>query len=226
MAARGWRVFGTARRPEDLAALPADGVEPVPLELTSSDSVAGCIAHVLKQTGGRLDVLVNNAATGALGRLDSETPPDRAGMERDFGANVFGTVELSLAAARAMREGGRIVFVSSVLGLHPAPGKSIYAASKAALNSFARSFAMEFATGGIRTVNLVLGPLSPEVSPGDGKGFWVCSHEAAFRKLLRACEARRPRATYRAGLPAHLLPWMQRLAPEAVVRRLLKRAGA
>ena len=222
MAALGWQVFGTARQPEDLAALAAQGIEAVPLELTSSDSIADCIAQVLEKTGGHLDVLVNNAATGTLGRLDAETPPDRAGMERDFGGNVIGTVELSVAAARAMRAQGqgRLVFVSSVLGLHPAPSKAVYAASKAALNAFAESFAMEMRGHKIPVSNLILGPLTAERG-----GLVTCTYKAAFRKLLHACEAGRPRATYRAGLPAHLLAWMLRLAPRSLVRRVLAKAG-
>jgi NAD(P)-dependent dehydrogenase (short-subunit alcohol dehydrogenase family) len=222
MVAHGWRVFGTARRDEDLAALSASGVEPVPLELNDSESVAGCMAHVLAKTGGRLDLLVNNAATGVLGRLEGDKSLDRASMERDFGANVIGTVELSLAAAQAMvggGKGGRIVFISSVLGLHPVPGKSVYAASKAALNSFAESFAMELSPN-IRVANLILGPLSPD---GE-KSFGACSHKTAWGKLLRACEANRPRTTYHAGLPAHGLAWLLRLAPRALVRRILRRA--
>ncbi len=223
MLARGWRVFATARQSADLEALITHGIEAVPLELTDSKSVAACLNQVMQATGGRLDVLVNNAATGVLGSLVGDTPPDRTDMVRDFQANVFGTVELSLQAARAMQDGpgrtGRIIFVSSVLGLHPAPEKAVYAASKAALNSFADSFAMEFDAPAIRVSNLILGPLA-----GEGGGLLACSHATAGRKLLHACTARRPKTVYHAGLPTHLLGWLQRLAPRSWVRRMMGRS--
>lgn len=223
LLARGWRVFATARQPADLEALSAQGIEAVPLELTDSRSVTACLDRVMQATGGRLDVLVNNAATGELGALTGDSPPDRAAMVRDFQTNVFGAVELSLQAARVMQDGpgrtGRIIFVSSVLGLHPAPDKAVYAASKAALNSFADSFAMEFAPDTIRVSNLILGPLA-----GEGGGPWACSHATAGRKLLHACTARRPKTVYYAGLSAHMLSWLQRLTPRSWVRRMMGRA--
>ena len=222
LAGRGWRVFATARQDADLQALAARGVTPVRLELADSASVAACLQTVLGETGGALDALVNNAATGALGPLPGDQAPDRADMVRDFQANVFGTVELSLAAARAMTEkgGGRIVFVSSVLGLRPAPGKAVYAASKAALNSFGDAFGIEFDPKIIRASTLILGPLSR-----DGRGLWVCSHASACRRLVHACEAVRPKGVYHVGLPAHLAGWMDRLLPLSWGRRLMHRAG-
>ena len=222
MADKGWRVFATARREEDLAALAARGVTPVPLELSDSASVAACLETVFAETGGRLDVLVNNAATGALGPLAGERPPDRAGMLRDFQVNVFGTVELSLAAARAMRAtgGGRIVFVSSVLGLRPAREKAVYAASKAALNSFADAFGMEFDRRAVLVSTLILGPLT-----ASGGGLWTCSHASACRRLVHACASARPKGVYHVGLPAHLAGWMERLLPHSWGQRLMRLGG-
>lgn len=222
LAGRGWRVFATARQDADLAALAALGVTPVQLELADSASVAACLETVLGETGGGLDALVNNAATGAIGPLPGDGPPDRADIARDFQANVFGAVELSLGAARAMEKhgGGRIVFVSSVLGLRPAPGKAVYAASKAAINSFGDAFGIEFDPKVVRASTLILGPLSP----GSG-GLWACSHASACRRLVHACEAARPKGVYHVGLPAHLAGWMDRLLPLGWGRRIMRRAG-
>ena len=66
---------------------------------------------------------------------------------------------------------------------------------------------------------MILGPLAP-----DGGSLMRCSHASAFRRLLHACAAARPKATYHVGVPAHLLGWMNRLLPDAAARRLMQRA--
>jgi NAD(P)-dependent dehydrogenase (short-subunit alcohol dehydrogenase family) len=69
LAAHGYQVFGTARKP---ASGSADGVQMLPLDVTSPESVASCVAEVTDRAG-HIDVLVNNAGAGLIGAIE-ETP--------------------------------------------------------------------------------------------------------------------------------------------------------
>ncbi|RVB83431.1 SDR family NAD(P)-dependent oxidoreductase, partial [Mesorhizobium sp. M7A.F.Ca.CA.002.04.1.1] len=62
LKAEGWRVFATARKPQDIAALEADGIEAFYLDYCEPDSIAALVTAVLDRTGGRLDALFNNRA--------------------------------------------------------------------------------------------------------------------------------------------------------------------
>ena len=67
---RGWRVFATARKAEDVERLEkAEGLEAVAMELTDPASIAAGVDEVLRRTGGTLDALYNNAGFGVLGRI-------------------------------------------------------------------------------------------------------------------------------------------------------------
>ena len=89
---------------------------------------------------GRLDVLVNNAGT------TSETPPDDLDgidleeFDRVLAVNVRGLVQVTRAAAPALRaSGGSVVNVASIVGLRPGPQPLVYAASKAAVVSLTKT---------------------------------------------------------------------------------------
>jgi 3-oxoacyl-[acyl-carrier protein] reductase len=100
---------------------------------------------------GRLDILVNNAGVAEGADLSGITPEH---FDRQFDINVRGALLLSREAARVMEAGGRIINISSGMGVIPAPGFSVYAATKAALNSLTASHAAELGPRGI-TVNAV-----------------------------------------------------------------------
>src|SRR3954451_9022899 len=70
LSARGYRVFGTSRHP---SADRIDGYKLLPLEVTSDESVRACLGTVSEQTGGRVDVLVNNVGTGILGAAEESS---------------------------------------------------------------------------------------------------------------------------------------------------------
>ena len=85
MKARGWRVFATARKPEDLARLEAEGVEALYLDYADRESVTACAAEVAKRSGGKLDALFNNGAYGQPGAVEDIT---REVLEAQFAAAV------------------------------------------------------------------------------------------------------------------------------------------
>jgi len=83
----GWRVFATARRPEDIAALESDGIEAFYMDYREPDSIAALVDAVLERTGGRLDALYNNGAHAQPGA--GEDLPAEA-LRRQMEANLFG----------------------------------------------------------------------------------------------------------------------------------------
>ena len=92
MRGRGWRVFATARRPEDIAALQAERVNSLYLDYAEPDSIAAAADAVLAATGGTLDALFNNGAYAQPGALeDISTDVLRA----QFEANFFGWHDLT-----------------------------------------------------------------------------------------------------------------------------------
>src|SRR5881397_2350699 len=125
LAGRGFRVFGTVRRPSDAAALTQAGVTPVMMDVTDSPAIARARAEVERELAGApLAGLVNNAGIPAAGALE---------------VNLVGAVAVTqaflplLKAAGAQGRGGRggrIVNISSVAGRRALPFMGPYAASK------------------------------------------------------------------------------------------------
>jgi NAD(P)-dependent dehydrogenase (short-subunit alcohol dehydrogenase family) len=131
LAAAGDRVFAASRNPTR-APLP-DAVTPMVVDVADPAAASAAVTSVV-DTVGRLDVLVNNAGTGALGPLEDASDDE---AYRIFEVNLFGPVRLARAAVAVMRAagGGRIVNVTSMNDVLPAPFGGWYSASKAALAS-------------------------------------------------------------------------------------------
>jgi NAD(P)-dependent dehydrogenase (short-subunit alcohol dehydrogenase family) len=149
LKARGWRVFATARKPEDIARLKDGvGVESLYLDYAEPDSIAAAAEHVLAAMDGRLSALFNNGGYGQPGALEDIRPQV---LRAQFEANVFGWHDLTRRVIPAMRANGegRIVFCSSVLGLIAAPYRGAYSASKFAVEALADTCAAELSGSGI-----------------------------------------------------------------------------
>jgi NAD(P)-dependent dehydrogenase (short-subunit alcohol dehydrogenase family) len=150
---RGWQVFPSARSVADVAALRAAGFEAVVLDLDDSDSIAAALESVLAATGGRLDALVNNAGLGVPGAIE-DLP--RAAWRRQFETNLFGVAELTARVVPVMRAqgSGRIVMISSILGLVAMPLRGAYNASKFALEGLTDTLRLELRGTGIRVMSI------------------------------------------------------------------------
>lgn len=156
---REWEVIATMRTPSDEGLPASERLRLLPLDVTDAGSIAAAVA-----SAGPVDALVNNAGVGMLNVLEG------AEMERVrelFETNVLGTMAMIRAVMPGMRArgGGVIVNVSSSVTLRPLPALSIYRASKAAVNAFTESFALEAAEFGVRA-RLVLPGSAPETSFG------------------------------------------------------------
>jgi NAD(P)-dependent dehydrogenase (short-subunit alcohol dehydrogenase family) len=148
LARRGYRVFGTSRRP---ASPTLDGFELLELEVTDDESVARCIATVVARAG-RLDALVNNAGVTQPGAVE-EIDVDAA--RALFEVNFFGVARVTRAALPYLRASrGRVINVSSGFGRVGVPFDAYYSASKHALEGWSESLRQEVAPLGVR-VSLV-----------------------------------------------------------------------
>jgi len=109
---------------------------------------------------GKLDILVNNAGFIANAPLLEATPDD---FDRQFATNVRGLMFLTQRAVRGMRDGGRVVNVSSVAATATPPTYSAYAATKAAVNAFTGVWARELGGRGITVNSISPGPTETDM---------------------------------------------------------------
>jgi len=144
----GFEVIGTSRNTSGVA--PLAGVTFLDLDITSDESVSTAVGRVMERFG-RLDVLVNNAGTGAAGAAEESTV---AQDQRVFDINFFGLVRMTKAVLPHMRGAGtgRIINISSVLGLVPAPYMASYAAAKHAIEGYSESMDHEVREHGVRVL--------------------------------------------------------------------------
>ena len=94
----------------------------------------------LRETTGALDVLVNNAGVGGGEPVEKADPGD---WRRVLDTNIFGTFLVTRQAIPLLRDGGRVINMSSVLGRFGVPGYTAYCASKHAVIGFTRALALE-----------------------------------------------------------------------------------
>jgi NAD(P)-dependent dehydrogenase (short-subunit alcohol dehydrogenase family) len=155
----GWDLVATMRTPRHDILPPSDSLEILPLDVTSPESIA-----IAVEAAGTIDALVNNAGVGMLNVLEGS---QMSKIRELFETNVFGAMAMTKAVLPQMRvrRSGVIVNVSSSVTLAPLPALSVYSASKAALNAFTESLAIEAALFGVRA-KLVL----PGSAPTTGFG--------------------------------------------------------
>lgn len=158
---KGYHVFATARRTSNMGDL-ASGSKQITLlalDITSAESIAAVHEVVKSKCGGKLDIIFHNAGYRSLAMAIETTSRESARM---MNVNFTGVVELNrVFAEMVIATQGSIVFTSSLSGFMPQPSHSVYCASKAALDLYARILRIELQpfrvkvivvhTGGIRT---------------------------------------------------------------------------
>lgn len=155
----GWQVVATCRRPEDIAARRDEGIDCLPLELSDPTSVMLLAERVLAD--GPLDALVNNAAFALPGAVE-DMP--RGALRAIFEANLFGTHDLTVRLIpHFRRHGGRIVNISSVLGLVGIPWRGPYVATKFALEGLTDVLRLEMHGTPVKVVLIEPGPITSRI---------------------------------------------------------------
>ncbi|WP_226581383.1 SDR family oxidoreductase [Acuticoccus sediminis] len=140
------------------------GVRAIAIRSDQADpSAARPLVDAVVSHFGRLDILVNNAAIAVQGQTVDDPALRDEELDRQWRINVLGAVATTRAAARALSDGGRIVFVGSGLGSRvPFPGVADYAGTKAAIVGYAKGVARDLGPRNI-TVNVV----QPGIMPTD-----------------------------------------------------------
>ena len=156
----GWRVVATMRTPRNDVLPPSERLHLLPLDVTDPQSIHKAVA-----AAGPIDVLVNNAGFGAAS--PAEVTPTTTVREL-FETNTFGTIAMTQAVVPQFRQrkSGVVVNITSSVTLKALPLIAAYRASKAAVNAFTESMAVELEPFGVR-VRLVLPGRSLETRFGD-----------------------------------------------------------
>ncbi|TPM52832.1 SDR family oxidoreductase [Mesorhizobium sp. B2-2-3] len=254
LKAEGWRVFATARKPEDIAALEKEGIEAFYLDYREPASIEAAAASVLERTGGRIDALFNNGAYAQAGAVE-DLPV--AALREQFEANFFGWHDLTRRLVPVMRRqgGGRIVHCSSILGLVPVRFRGAYSASKHALEALMLCQRQELAGSGVHVSLIEPGPVKSKIASnglawflrnidhensvhradyeeqlermrtGGSQSALKPGPEVVHKALRHALLSRRPRPHYVVTVPAKVGATLKRILPASMLHRLLaKRA--
>jgi NAD(P)-dependent dehydrogenase (short-subunit alcohol dehydrogenase family) len=156
---RGWDVVATMRTPNPEVLPTSDRLQVLPLDVTDAASISRALAEA-----GPIDVLVNNAAFGVPSPVELV---DMGTVRTLFETNTFGTLAMMQAVLPSFRErrSGVIINVTSSVTLKPLPLIGLYRASKAAVDAFTETLALETRSFGVR-VHIVLPGRSPETKFG------------------------------------------------------------
>lgn len=158
---KGFVVYGTSRNPERVL----NSVFPlVALDVRNTESIQAAIAKIIAVTG-RLDVVINNAGVGITGPLE-EIPTSE--IKNNFETNFFGPIEVMKAALPQMRQqkSGLIINVTSIAGYMGLPYRSVYSASKGALELITEALNMEVKSFGINITNVAPGDFATNIASG------------------------------------------------------------
>jgi NADP-dependent 3-hydroxy acid dehydrogenase YdfG len=162
LAAAGHRVFATmrdlnGRHREAAQELNSKGIETLELDVTDDASVNAAFKELFAKTGGKLDVLINNAGIAAGGIQETFTPEQTRAM---FDVNVFGIQRVTRAALPSMHaaKAGLIINIGSILGRVTLPFFALYGASKHAVEAVTEGYRYELSQQGIDVVLVQPGP--------------------------------------------------------------------
>ena len=192
-AAAGARVVLVGRKAEPLQAVvesireQGHQAHAVPTHMGNMEAIDGLVETTLA-TYGRLDVVVNNAATNPVfgPLLDVPAEAFRKIME----VNVLGPFELARRAVPAMQKlgGGVVLNMASIGGLEAAPMLAFYGASKAALINLTRSMAREWGASGIRVNAICPGLIKTRFSAALWENEAILQHSLERTPLQRMGE--------------------------------------
>jgi NAD(P)-dependent dehydrogenase (short-subunit alcohol dehydrogenase family) len=245
----GYIVYAAARRMDRMQGLADAGARLLSLDLTEDDSIVAAV-DAIRQVGGRLDVLINNAGYGSYGALE-DVPLTEA--RRQFEVNVFGLARLIQLVTPMMRaqRAGTIVNITSIGGKMHEPMGSWYHATKFAVEGLSDCLRMELAPFGIHVVIVEPGSIRTEWSGIAQQGLLACSGTSAYaehahaharmlassetsagvsspdvvaRTIVRALEARRPRTRYATGGGARTILFLRRMLSDRAFDALMRRA--
>ncbi len=248
----GYRVFATARKPNDVKKLKQLGLESYQLDLTSSESIRLAMSEIYSQTD-TLYGLIHNGAYGQVGALEDIS---REVLEAQFQANVFGWHELTNLVLPVMRKNnsGRVVYLSSVLGFVAMPLRGPYNASKFAIEGLVDTLRLELINTNIQLSLIQPGPIDSQFRVNAYLAFkdnvnmdnsdYQANYQGMIERLkssklaaytlvpesilscvLHALKAPKAKIHYRVTFPTKLFALLKRILPSRILDKILSKAG-
>jgi short-subunit dehydrogenase len=247
---RGYQVFATVRKPEDKIRLEQQGLKCLLLDLRDPHSIQTTVTNLLTQTNGRIDALINNAGLGLIGAAEDLS---RDSLREQFETNVFGPQELTNQIIPAMRRqgSGRIINVSSMLGLVTKKYCGAYCASKYALEALTDAMRLELQGSGIFVSLVEPGPITSEFRASAKRTHkqqipieqsihravytdllaqqektkqasrFTLPPDAVVKRFIHALESPNPKIRYYVTVPAYLAMLAKRLLPSRWVDAIM-----
>lgn len=250
LAKRGHHVIASCRKQTDVEKLIALGIETVLIDVNDPKSIAQGFSEALTKASGNIDILINNAGYGQIGAL--EDVPYHLLVEQ-FNTNVFGLMELTKQVIPIMRkqQQGRIINISSLLGIVSLPFRGAYNASKYAVEGLSDTLRLELKPSGIHVITIQPGPVESRFRDNavdyslkkidtehsyfqrqyqymlgsfrqqKSDSIFTKKTDAVINKLVHAVEASSPRAKYPVTLPSHLFSILKRILTVKMLDRVL-----
>ncbi|WED42532.1 SDR family NAD(P)-dependent oxidoreductase [Legionella cardiaca] len=250
LSQRGHYVVAACRKEEDVKKLKALGLDAVQMNMDDTHSITLAFYEIIKKTSGRLDVLINNAGYGQAGALE-DVPRDA--LRSQFETNVFGLMDLTRLAIPIMRKQGqgRIINISSILGVISMPFRGAYNASKYAVEGLSDTLRLELKPSGIKVITIEPGPIESrfrdnvidhslkkinsekshfqaqyhlmmsDFRHSKNKSIFTQKTDSVITKLVHAIEAKKPKAKYRVTFPAHLFAFLKRVLSAKMLDSML-----
>ncbi|MCE3044248.1 SDR family NAD(P)-dependent oxidoreductase [Legionella sp. 16cNR16C] len=245
-----YRVIASCRKKEDLTRLEEQGIEALQMDMNDNASIHQGFELLMQKTNGQLDVLINNAGYGQTGALEDI---ERNTLREQFETNVFGLMELTRLVIPVMRrqKAGRIINMSSILGLISMPFRGAYNASKYAVEGLSDTLRLELQSSGIKVITIEPGPIESrfrdnaisysltKINQKDShfsrqydfmlnhfreqksKSTFTCGPDAVIKKIIHAIEAKNPKPQYRVTFPAHFLAFLKRILSVRMLDRFI-----
>lgn len=246
--AKGFVVYGAARRTDKMLSLSETGIHTVSLDVTDEASISSCVSAILKKEG-RIDVLVNNAGYGSYGAIE-DVPMEEA--RRQLDVNLFGLARMTQLVLPSMREKkfGRIVNISSMGGKFSMPFGGWYHATKFAVEGFSDSLRMEVAPFGIDVIVVEPGAIQTDwgtiaaenLKQSSAKGAYAAQASRVANALMKmytgnsltkperiaatigvAVTARKPKTRYLVGYAARPSVFLKRMVSDRTFDKILQK---
>ena len=248
----GYRVFASARRPEDVQRLQEEGLDTYLLDVTKPETITQTLTAILEQTDGKLYAVFNNAGYGQPGAVE-DIPTDV--LKEQFNTNLFGLHEMTRQVLPIMRAQGygRIIQHSSVLGLIALRFRGAYNASKYAIEGLCDTLRLELDNEDIYVITINTGPVhshfrknatkkfyehiegkksvfteayKKELLPYEGKKTkdpFTRTSKVVIANIIKALESPRPRPRYYNTSSTHILGGLKRLLPTSLLDKVLRK---
>lgn len=161
LQSKGYTVYGTSRNPDKIK----NSLFPLlALEVKDVNSIQNAVSKVIENSG-QLDILINNAGVGITGALE-EIPLEQ--IKNNFDTNLFGPIEVMKAVLPQMRKqkSGLIINITSIAGYMGLPYRSVYSASKGALELITEALRMEVKDFGVVVTNVAPGDFATNIASG------------------------------------------------------------